>query len=80
VGVFAKKPRALKAKRQADAMLQIANLPETPKIKEHIQLFQSYYPHPVDYQQVIHYAGLQGMQHCYSKKLSGGEKQQLSFL
>jgi ABC-2 type transport system ATP-binding protein len=79
VSVFAVKPGSLQAKRQAGAMLQVANLPETLKIKEHIQLFQSYYPHPMDYQQVISYAGLQDIQNRYSKKLSGGEKQRLLF-
>ncbi|MFT6779124.1 MAG: ABC-2 type transport system ATP-binding protein [Paraglaciecola sp.] len=79
VSVFGVKAGSLQAKRQAGAMLQVANLPETLKIKEHIQLFQSYYPHPMDYQQVINYAGLQDMQNRYSKKLSGGEKQRLLF-
>jgi ABC-2 type transport system ATP-binding protein len=79
VSVFAVKAGSLQAKRQAGAMLQVANLPETLKIKEHIQLFQSYYPHPMDYQKVISYAGLQDMQNRYSKKLSGGEKQRLLF-
>lgn len=79
VSVFGAKAGSLQAKRQAGAMLQVANLPETLKIKEHIQLFQSYYPYPMDYQQVIHYAGLQDMQNRYSKKLSGGEKQRLLF-
>ena len=79
VNVFGVKAGSLQAKRQAGAMLQVANLPETLKIKEHIQLFQSYYPHPMDYQKVINYAGLQDMQNRYSKKLSGGEKQRLLF-
>ncbi|PKG98576.1 ABC transporter ATP-binding protein [Paraglaciecola sp. MB-3u-78] len=79
VSVFGVKAGSLQAKRQAGAMLQVANLPETLKIKEHIQLFQSYYPHPMDYQKVINYAGLQDMQNRYSKKLSGGEKQRLLF-
>jgi ABC-2 type transport system ATP-binding protein len=79
VSVFGVKAGSLKAKRQAGAMLQVANLPETLKIREHIQLFQSYYPNPMDYQQVITYAGLQDMQNRYSKKLSGGEKQRLLF-
>ena len=77
--VFGMKPGSLLAKRQSGAMLQIANLPETIKIKEHIQLFQSYYPNPMDYQQVISYAGLADMQQRYSKNLSGGEKQRLLF-
>jgi ABC-2 type transport system ATP-binding protein len=79
VSVFGVKAGSLQAKRQAGAMLQVANLPETLKIKEHILLFQSYYPHPMDYQKVINYAGLQDMQNRYSKKLSGGEKQRLLF-
>lgn len=79
VSVFGAKAGSLQAKRQAGAMLQVANLPETLKIKEHIQLFQSYYPHPMDYQKVINYAGLQDMQNRYSKRLSGGEKQRLLF-
>ena len=58
VSVFEVKAGSLQAKRQSGAMLQVANLPETLKIKEHIQLFQSYYPHPMDYQKVISYAGL----------------------
>ena len=79
VSVFGVRPGSLQAKRQSGAMLQVANLPETLKIKEHIQLFQSYFPHPMDYQKVINYAGLQNMQNRYSKKLSGGEKQRLLF-
>ena len=49
VSVFGVRPGSLQAKRQSGAMLQVANLPETLKIKEHIQLFQSYYPHPMEY-------------------------------
>jgi ABC-2 type transport system ATP-binding protein len=79
VSVFGVKAGSLQAKRQAGAMLQVANLTEPLKIKEHIQLFQSYYPHPMDYQKVINYAGLQDMQNRYSKKLSGGEKHRLLF-
>ena len=79
VSVFGAKAGSLQAKRQAGAMLQVASLPETLKIKEHIQLFQSYYLKPMDYQQVINYAGLQDMQNRYSRKLSGGEKQRLLF-
>jgi ABC-2 type transport system ATP-binding protein len=79
VSVFGVKAGSLQAKRQAGAMLQVANLPETLKIKEHIHLFQSYYPRPMDYQKVISYAGLQDIQNRYSKKLSGGEKQRLLF-
>jgi ABC-2 type transport system ATP-binding protein len=79
VSVFDRSPGSLAVKRQTGAMLQVANLPETLKIKEHIKLFQSYYPAPMDYQQVLDYAGLNDMQERYSRKLSGGEKQRLLF-
>lgn len=79
VSVFGQKPGASQVRRQTGALLQVANLPETLRIREHIQLFQSYYPEPMDYQQVIEYAGLGSMQDRFSKKLSGGEKQRLLF-
>ncbi|MFT4938110.1 MAG: ABC-2 type transport system ATP-binding protein [Paraglaciecola sp.] len=79
VKLFASEPGAIAVKRNTGAMLQVANFPETLKIKEHIKLFQSYYPSPMDYQQVLAYSGLEGMQNRYSRKLSGGEKQRLLF-
>ncbi|TDF35577.1 ABC transporter ATP-binding protein [Alteromonadaceae bacterium M269] len=79
VSVFSSKAGNQEVKRQTGAMLQVANLPETLKIKEHIQLFQSYYPNPMPYEKVIEYAGLAELQNRYSKKLSGGEKQRLLF-
>lgn len=79
VNLFNAKAGSLEAKRLTGAMLQVANLPETLKIKEHIRLFQSYYPNPMPYEKVIAYAGLEDMQNRYSKKLSGGEKQRLLF-
>lgn len=79
VSVFSSKAGNQEVKRQTGAMLQVANLPETLKIKEHIQLFQSYYPNPMPYEKVIEYAGLRELQNRYSKKLSGGEKQRLLF-
>lgn len=79
VSVFGQSPGGKQVRRQTGALLQVANLPETLKIKEHIQLFQSYYPEPMDYQQVIEYAGLEALQERFSKNLSGGEKQRLLF-
>jgi ABC-2 type transport system ATP-binding protein len=79
LSIFGAEVGSPEVKRLSGAMLQVANLPETLKIKEHIQLFQSYYPCPMDYQKVIEYAGLEHMQNRYSKKLSGGEKQRLLF-
>lgn len=79
ISVFGLQAGSREVRCQTGALLQVANLPETLRIKEHIQLFQSYYPAPMDYQQVIEYAGLEAMQERFSKKLSGGEKQRLLF-
>ncbi|MFT5674128.1 MAG: ABC-2 type transport system ATP-binding protein [Paraglaciecola sp.] len=79
VQLFSSEPGSIAVKRNTGAMLQVASFPETLKIKEHIQLFQSYYPCPMDYQQVLAYSGLENMQNRYSRKLSGGEKQRLLF-
>lgn len=79
VSIFGQIPGSAGAKGLTGAMLQVANLPETLKIKEHIKLFQSYYSQPMDYQQVLEYAGLSKMENRYSRKLSGGEKQRLLF-
>ncbi|MDN4503567.1 ABC transporter ATP-binding protein [Alteromonadaceae bacterium BrNp21-10] len=70
---------SLQAKRLTGAMLQIANLPDTLTIAEHIELFQSYYANPMELQTVLDYAGLSELQSRSSKKLSGGEKQRLLF-
>ena len=79
ISVFGEKPGAGLAKRQTGAMLQVANLPEMLKVKEHIQLFMSYYPNPMPYRQVLACAGLQEIENQYSKNLSGGQRQRLLF-
>jgi ABC-2 type transport system ATP-binding protein len=79
IRVLSNMPGSLPVKQQTGAMLQVSALPDTLKVKEHIQLFQSYYPNPMPYHQVIEYAGLESLQNRYSKKLSGGEKQRLLF-
>jgi ABC-2 type transport system ATP-binding protein len=79
INIFSSQAGSLEVKQQTGAMLQVASLPETLKIKEHIQLFQSYYPNPMAYEKIIAYAGLESLQNRYSKKLSGGEKQRLLF-
>ena len=40
------------------AMLQIARVPETLRVREHIQLFRSYYPAPLPMNQILATAGI----------------------
>jgi ABC-2 type transport system ATP-binding protein len=77
--LFGHRPGAIEVKRQCGAMLQVSGLPDMSTIKEHITLFQSYYAHPMDYDQVMDFSGLKEIENQYSKTLSGGQKQRLLF-
>lgn len=79
INVLGHKPGAIELKRLCGALLQVSSLPDTLKVKEHIELFQSYYPSPMAYEQVIDYADLADIQYEFSKNLSGGQKQRLLF-
>lgn len=79
IEIFGYNPGDINLKRLCGAMLQISNLPETLTIKEHIDLFQSYYAQPMAYKNVIALAGLEDIENRKSKDLSGGQKQRLLF-
>ena len=61
------------------ALLQVAKVPETIKVREHIELFSSYYPHPLPFAEVVEAAGLAGIENRLFGDLSGGQKQRVLF-
>ncbi len=61
------------------AMLQVAKVPETLRVREHIDLFSSYYPSPMPIKDVIAAAGLAGFENRQFGELSGGQKQRTLF-
>jgi ABC-2 type transport system ATP-binding protein len=79
ISIFGFQPGCIELKRQCGTMLQLSGLPDMSTVKEHIQLFQSYYSSPMDYIKVLTLAGLEELQNKYSKNLSGGQKQRLLF-
>lgn len=79
INLFGHAPGSMTVKRQTGAMLQVSGLPDMSTIKEHITLFQSYYSHPMAYEQVMSFSGLKDIENQYSKTLSGGQKQRLLF-
>lgn len=79
ISLFGHPPGSMVVKRKTGAMLQVSGLPDMSTIKEHIQLFQSYYAEPMSYEQVMEYSGLKDIENQYSKTLSGGQKQRLLF-
>ena len=45
--VFGRDPRAASARTRIGAMLQVASVPRTLTVREHIDNFRSYYPAPL---------------------------------
>lgn len=79
VSVFGGDPTKHSSRTRVGAMLQVAKVPETLKVKEHIALFRRYYPNPLPFTQIIESAGLEGLEDRLFGALSGGQKQRLLF-
>jgi ABC-2 type transport system ATP-binding protein len=77
--LFGLDPRKPEARMRTGAMLQISKVPETLKVKEHVDLISSYYPHPLALGEVMAAAGLVGLENRLFGKLSGGQQQRVLF-
>lgn len=79
VTVFGGDPGNTGVKVRIGAMLQVAKVPETLRVREHIQLFSSYYPQPLTCAETIALAGLESVAGRLFGELSGGQKQRVLF-
>jgi ABC-2 type transport system ATP-binding protein len=77
--IFGGNPRDAETRTRIGAMLQVASVPKTLKVKEHIDLFRSYFPAPLSFAEVVRIAQLEGIEDKLFEKLSGGQKQRLLF-
>ena len=77
--VFGRDPRDPVARRRTGVMMQVAKVPETLRVHEHIDVFRSYYPAPLGRAALIEAAGLTGLERRLYGQLSGGEKQRVLF-
>jgi ABC-2 type transport system ATP-binding protein len=77
--VFGRPPDSYEAKLRRGALLQVAKVPETLKVREHVELFASYYRHPLPLAETIGAAGLAGVENRLFGDLSGGQKQRVLF-
>ena len=77
--VFGGDPRDPSTRMRVGAMLQVARIPETLKVREHIDLFRSYYPRPLEFAEVVRIAKLEGIEDRRFGQLSGGQKQRVLF-
>ena len=61
------------------AMLQVGRVPETLRVREHIDLFSSYYPNPMPAAEVLAAVGLEKLGDRKFGDLSGGQRQRVLF-
>ena len=79
VSVFGANPYTGEIQTRVGAMLQVGRVPETLKVREHIDLFSSYYPSPLPMQETLTIAGLATIKDRPYGELSGGQKQRVLF-
>jgi len=79
VRVFGGDPRNPSVRVRMGAMLQVGKVPETLRVREHIELFSSYYPRPLALADTIALAGLERVAGRLFGELSGGQKQRVLF-
>jgi ABC-2 type transport system ATP-binding protein len=77
--VFGSDPRKATTRTRVGAMLQVARIIETLRVREHLDLFRSYYPRPLPLADIVRIAQLQGIEDRLFGQLSGGQKQRVLF-
>ncbi len=79
VRVFGGDPTNPENRMRAGAMLQVGRVPETLRVREHIDLFSSYYQRPLAAGEALAIAGLEKLSDRKFGDLSGGQKQRVLF-
>ena len=79
VRIFGGDPRDAMARTRVGAMLQVARMVETLRVREHLDLFRSYYPRPLAIAEIVQFAQLEGIENKLFGELSGGQKQRVLF-
>ena len=77
--VFGGDPTNPQNRMRTGAMLQVGKVPETLRVREHIDLFSSYYPNPMPLEEVLAAAGLEKLRDRKFGDLSGGQRQRTLF-
>jgi len=79
VEVFGENPRKQAVRARIGTMLQVGQLPDALTVREHVELFSSYYPRPLPLSDSLEFAGLSGLENRRAEKLSGGQRRRLFF-
>ena len=79
VRVFGGDPTNPENRMRTGAMLQVGRVPETLRVREHIDLFSSYYQRPMAPADVLAAVGLEKLGDRKFGDLSGGQRQRVLF-
>lgn len=80
VRVLGKDPKDIEVRKKIGAMLQEVSVMDGLKVRELITLIRSYYPYPLDLDQLIPLTGLNKEDlNRFAYKLSGGQRRRLGF-
>jgi len=77
--LFGGLPWSAASRTRVGTMLQISKVPETLRVREHLELFASYYPNPLPMRRVVAVAGLEPFVDRLFGKLSGGQQKRALF-
>lgn len=77
--LFGLDPNDRRARSRCGVMLQESGVPDTLTVRELVELFRAYYPHPMPVDRAIGLAGLEPQSTQQAGKLSGGQRQRLYF-
>jgi len=79
VRIFGGDPREAASRTRVGAMLQVGRIIDTMRVRDHIDLFRSYYPKPLAVKEIVRIAQLEGIENKFFGQLSGGQKQRVFF-
>ncbi|MEH7124499.1 ABC transporter ATP-binding protein [Bacillus sp. JJ1773] len=80
INLFGLQPKDKKVREKIGAMLQEVSVIDALTVKEIIQLFRSYYPNPLGFEELVALTGLKDDElKKRADKLSGGQKRRLGF-
>lgn len=77
--LFGIDPASRSARQRTGVMLQVAKVPDTLTVREHVHLFCSYYPRPLSVDAALAIAGLESVADRKYGHLSGGQRQRVQF-
>jgi ABC-2 type transport system ATP-binding protein len=79
LSVFGGDPGSVDTHIRVGAMMEVGRVPETLTVREHVDLFSSYYPNPLPISETLAIAGLQELKDRKFGALSSGQKQRVLF-